>query len=184
MPPDPRITARALTFAQTNAQFGPAIVSTVFGTVPVYRLTPWNVTDIVNKDTGDPGGDMGFYLGRLHSIWSCTPPYIKGSCFLADNPVIISFDVEMDGNYGPYVRCNPEELSQNQNYLDMKTWGCFPWHGRGATPWLDWKLQCMRSKTGGLLWQNQSDCGKGLGSAQGVQYFSHDLLRGLGSSCK
>ena len=38
----------------------------------IYRLTPGNVTDVVNKDTGDPGGDMGFYLGRLRSLWDCS----------------------------------------------------------------------------------------------------------------
>ena len=28
----------------------------------LYRVTPWNVTSIINKDTGDPAGDVFFYL--------------------------------------------------------------------------------------------------------------------------
>ena len=28
----------------------------------VYRTTPWNVTDLVNHDTGDAAGDIGFMI--------------------------------------------------------------------------------------------------------------------------
>jgi hypothetical protein len=115
----------------------------------VYRLTPHNVTDLVNKDTGDPGGDLGFYLGRLQSLWKCKPPYNAGEkgCFLANDPVIVAFDVEFDGLYGPFLRCNPEEIPGG--FVDTSNFGCFPWHGRGLTPWVQPNTTARNSCTDG-----------------------------------
>ena len=75
----------------------------------VYRITPYNVTGLSQKDTGDAGGDAGFYAGMmLVHLAECQPPYTSSGCFLAASPpVITKYLLETDGEYGPYLKCNP-----------------------------------------------------------------------------
>ena len=75
----------------------------------LYRLTPNNITDLRNKDTGDADGDTFFSLNEYDLPLRC----INGSgtdargCFLDVNDVYLQFVVEVDGLYGPYGHCNP-----------------------------------------------------------------------------
>jgi hypothetical protein len=98
----------------------------------VYRLTPYNVTDIADKDTGDAPGDMGFYFERFREQVSCTPAQANtDGCFLGYKPVVRRFMLEMDGRWGPFLRCNPLPFYNPTDgvHVDTKNWGCFPWHG-------------------------------------------------------
>jgi hypothetical protein len=69
----------------------------------VYRLTPTNITDLVNKDTGDAAGDAFFTLDEYDLPMRC----INGSgteargCFLDVRDIYIEFEVAVDGKYGP-----------------------------------------------------------------------------------
>ena len=47
------------------------------------------------------------------------------------------FSVEVDGKWGPYMRCNPLQFPGNLDveHVDTRAWGCFPWHGYPPTPW-------------------------------------------------
>ena len=75
----------------------------------LFRLTPTNITDLVNKDTGDAEGDLFFTLAEYDLPLRC----INGSstnargCFLFVSDIYIQFSVEVDGKYGPYGHCNP-----------------------------------------------------------------------------
>lgn len=75
----------------------------------VYRLTPRNITDLANKDSGDAEGDVFFSLNEYDLPLRC----INGSgteargCFLDVNDVYMAFEVEVDGRWGPYGHCNP-----------------------------------------------------------------------------
>ena len=76
--------------------------------VTVFRITPANVTGLAQKDTGNAGGDAGFYAGMmLIHLSQCEPPYTSWGCFLAENPVVTKFTLETDGVYGPYLKCTP-----------------------------------------------------------------------------
>ena len=103
------------------------------------RLTPGNVTTLADKDTGGSAGDLGFVFQRLNSLAHCTPDQANtNGCFLTLNPVIKQFYVDVDGKYGPYMRCNPMQFpvfKGSSSLVDTTHWGCYPWHGRGPTPW-------------------------------------------------
>lgn len=39
----------------------------------MYRLTLANVSTLAEKNTGDAGGDLGFFLLKLPGLYSCKP---------------------------------------------------------------------------------------------------------------
>ena len=100
----------------------------------VYRLTPWNVTDLVNHNTGNAAGDVGFMLQLyMDGASSCHPPYVTSKCFLADRPLVGRFDVEFDAAYGPYLKCNPTNADNSTQWLNMTRWLCaYNYPGSGA----------------------------------------------------
>jgi hypothetical protein len=60
-----------------------------------YRLTPLNVTELAEKDTGDAAGDLGFLLMTLQKLVTCTPEQANtDECFLAFEPTIRQYFVE------------------------------------------------------------------------------------------
>ena len=73
-------------------------------TVTVFRLTPSHITDLPNKDSGDPFGDLSFFLSRHNLRAECTQdPHAHGNgCFLAGQNVFVKYEVEVDGQWGPY----------------------------------------------------------------------------------
>eukprot|EP00037_Helgoeca_nana_P009992 m.87625 g.87625 ORF g.87625 m.87625 type:complete len:350 (+) comp19942_c0_seq4:5092-6141(+) len=108
-------------------------------TVIMYRLTPLNVTELAEKDTGDAAGDLGFLLMTLQKLVTCTPEQANtDECFLAFEPTIRQYFVETNGKYGPFMRCNPLQFPGNTDmmHVDTRSWGCFPWHGHPPTPWV------------------------------------------------
>ena len=112
-------------------------------TATIYRLTPLNVTGIEDKNTGTAAGDLGFFLQKDNTRGCVMPRDAdKVECFLAYEPVVRAFAVEWDQKWGPFERCNPLPFYHGNGHeteiahVDTRNWGCFPWHGRGATPWL------------------------------------------------
>lgn len=134
-------------------------------TLDLYRLTPNNLTDLVNKDTGDVMGDVFFVLNEYDMPFRCAngsgsnargcfldvndgasrpcsppptplsppllnslPVWISRSCFgafvrvlctpknlPATTAVIMRFEVEVDGQFGPYLHCNPPSNGRGGN---------------------------------------------------------------------
>lgn len=94
----------------------------------VYRMTPFGVLDLGEKDSGDAKGDTSFVLSRKTISYMCRVNPSDFMCtsvtqFSGDNPnstdLILAFTIEVDGNWGPYLKCNP---------VDIKTptglWNC------------------------------------------------------------
>eukprot|EP01047_Picozoa_sp_COSAG01_P021511 COSAG01_NODE_1250_length_11058_cov_35.299845_1_plen_277_part_00 len=71
----------------------------------VYRLTPANNVDLVNKDVGDAAGDLGFFLSGMGG---------RSSFLVGTGTVIVQYEVQVDGRYGPYMMCNPLHGWKNQ----------------------------------------------------------------------
>lgn len=105
----------------------------------MYRLTPGNVTGLADKDTGGSAGDLGFVFQRLSALARCSEGEANtNECFLAYQSIVKQFYVDVDGKFGPFMRCNPmqfEAFTGHSDLVDTKRWGCYPWHGRGPTPW-------------------------------------------------
>ncbi len=76
----------------------------------LYRLTPQNVRGIANHNTGDVAGDVGFILANRRKALECLNNQTSRGCFLDNSSANIygAFDVEIDGQFGPYLQCNPE----------------------------------------------------------------------------
>lgn len=91
----------------------------------VYRETPINVTTLPEKDCGDAAGDLGFYLSNHNLAYLCTVFPNSTDCKKSNaiergsqNNVFIKFEVEVDGQFGPYHMCNP------MHGWDTKHWEC------------------------------------------------------------
>jgi hypothetical protein len=74
-------------------------------TITLYRVTPWNITGITNKNTGDPAGDITFYFtNKMKSSYSRPSSHHD---FLAGPNIVGQFKVQVDGQWAPYKQCNP-----------------------------------------------------------------------------
>ena len=73
-------------------------------TLTLYRLTPRNITDLVNKDTGDAEGDAFFTVNEYDLPMRCSQGVSTNArgCFLDVNDIYMAFEVQVDGLYGPY----------------------------------------------------------------------------------
>lgn len=81
------------------------------------RLTPLGVSGLAEKDSGDPAGDVYFGLEEKITPMHCrrNPGYYKcrwlnGTGGGSDTPsnVYEQLQVEVDGYWGAYGRCNPD----------------------------------------------------------------------------
>ena len=47
------------------------------------------------------------------------------------------FTLDMDGHFGPYMRCNPFPFANGRDHyhVDTRKWSCYPWHGYAPAPW-------------------------------------------------
>ena len=50
--------------------------------VTLYRITPFNTSGIINKNTGDAPGDVGFFLERKNITQQCAKDPHSFGCFL------------------------------------------------------------------------------------------------------
>lgn len=67
-------------------------------TVVLFRVTPRNVTDLRNKNTGSSAGDLTFRYSAMLG---------GAGAFLAGDNIVGRFPVTVDGRWGPYKECNP-----------------------------------------------------------------------------
>lgn len=63
--------------------------------ITLYRITPFNVSGIVNKNTGDAPGDVGFYLERKNITQQCAKDPHSFGCFLDGDNMYGQFTVEV-----------------------------------------------------------------------------------------
>eukprot|EP00040_Diaphanoeca_grandis_P018341 m.96425 g.96425 ORF g.96425 m.96425 type:complete len:323 (+) comp26895_c0_seq1:207-1175(+) len=113
-------------FCDGSCPYRPNISAVGPQNLTVYRLTPFNVTDLVDHNSGDAAGDLGFFLEKYISGSKCAPPFQTKKCFLDDRPVIAKFDVQFDAAYGPYLKCNPNFLGTNASnpFVNTSDWVC------------------------------------------------------------
>lgn len=95
----------------------------------LYRMTPHGVLDMTNKNTGDGHGDASFVISKKTNAYQCREDPNSFGCsglaqFSGDDAnstdVIVSLDIEVDGQWGPYMYCNPLNASRE----DTGPWGC------------------------------------------------------------
>jgi len=95
----------------------------------LYRMTPFGVLDVANKNTGDSHGDTSFVLSKKTNAYTCRQDPSSFQCnglaqFTGDDPnstdLIIKLQVELDGKWGPYLPCNPLNVSNE----DKGPWAC------------------------------------------------------------
>jgi hypothetical protein len=81
-----------------------------------YRMTMQGVYDLTDKDSGDVAGDTSFVLSKKNAAWECRKKPNDFSCkdlaqFTGDDKnstdLVLEMTVEVDGQWGPYLECNP-----------------------------------------------------------------------------
>lgn len=80
-------------------------------TKTLYRITPPNVTGILNKNTGDAPGDISFWLLSKRSSKSS----------LDSDDLYGAFSTEMSTEFGPYMLCNPDN---SMGWHDTREYMC------------------------------------------------------------
>jgi hypothetical protein len=86
-------------------------------TITLYRMTPQNMTDLTDKDTGDARGDLMFTLDEEAIPLQCRhypsdPDCVTGDAsqthqWLLDAPLVYArHTVQTSGEWGPYLHCN------------------------------------------------------------------------------
>lgn len=130
----------------------------------LYRMTPSTVTDLDNKNTGDPPGDLVFNMDERAIPMTCRHvpagknggPDCEGnnthSWLLEKNLVYLQWEIEMDGRFGPYQECN----------LNLTADGDHLWHcanGVARANWSDAQAcsgrVCPRTNKA-VGWQNEN----------------------------
>lgn len=93
-----------------------------------YRMTMDGVYDLVDKNTGDAAGDTSFVIAKKNNAYFCRKNPDDFGCtglaqFTGDDATstdkILEFTVEVDGQWGPYLECNPINAS-----LPVGRWSC------------------------------------------------------------
>jgi|EP01044_Picomonas_judraskeda_P020115 hypothetical protein len=116
--------AICLSFCSGECDFNSANDTGTAQQISLYRVTPRNVTDLANKNTGDPPGDIGFYLSRMELVQQCARDPNSRGCFLAGDNVFAEFLVEVDGRFGPYQMCNPVMFPNAGGATDTRDFEC------------------------------------------------------------
>jgi hypothetical protein len=116
----------------------------------LFRMTPFGVLGVGMKDTGDVKGDTSFVISRKTVSYECQQDPSQWFCsavtqFKGDDPhstdLIVSYEVEVDGMWGPYLECNPANISSPQG-----AWTCVP--NISPEP-AGWPKQCAARGLGG-----------------------------------
>lgn len=93
-----------------------AINATGAQNITLYRMTPHHTLTLLDKNTGDAAGDTSYIISRRTAAFDCrNAPKNDSHCATMtvtgdeanSTDLIIKFDVEVDGNWGPYLYCNP-----------------------------------------------------------------------------
>jgi len=92
-----------------------------------YRMTMKDVYDLTSKDTGDVAGDTSFVIYQKNKAYICSQNPGDYRCidlpeFAGDDPtstdLVLEMQVEIDGQWGPYLECNPVDYTNSYG----------PWH--------------------------------------------------------
>ena len=129
--------------------------------VTLYRMSPFGVIDMTNKNTGDVPGDTSFVVSRRTTAYECRMNPSSFQCsgggmaqFEGDDPnstdLVLQWQIEVDGNWGPYQYCNPVN-----NTDQLGAWACvneLHYSGGGGhsrpPPPKNFPLQCSSQYTG------------------------------------
>jgi hypothetical protein len=175
-PPDP--------FAHSNCTCtdycgGKCAINTTDGnykhTQTLYRMTPYVARTLTNKNTGDVKGDTSFVLSRKDISEECLKNPTSSRCFFnGDDPnstdLVIEFEVDMDGQWGPYEYCNPVHTN------DPSSFSCQATYDGGGSMKMNVSCQCDRMNVT-VGWENKTrssggslyECYKGNGGAMCYQ---------------
>lgn len=86
------------------------------------------VYNLQDKDTGDLPGDASFILGKRENTYQCRKNPLNYQCkdvaqFSGDEAnstdLVLEITVEVDGEWGPYLACNPVDPKKN-----LGPWNC------------------------------------------------------------
>lgn len=95
----------------------------------LFRMTMAGVNEFGNKDTGDVPGDTSFVISRRLNAYECKQDPRKCTTLAQfsgddDNSTdrVIQATIEVDGQWGPYLLCNPKNTSHPQGGADA--WDC------------------------------------------------------------
>jgi len=79
------------------------------------------VVDLSNKDTGNIPGDTSFVISKKDQSYYCAHHPDEFICknvaqFTGDDPnstdLVLEMNVEVDGQWGPYLECNPLNITE------------------------------------------------------------------------
>jgi len=85
-----------------------------------YRMTMKDVLDLTDKDTGDVPGDSSFVMSRKTQAYDCLQDPTQLTCFTHaqfsgdeknSTDLVLQMQVEVDGMWGPYLKCNPDNVT-------------------------------------------------------------------------
>eukprot|EP00037_Helgoeca_nana_P013502 m.124234 g.124234 ORF g.124234 m.124234 type:complete len:426 (-) comp22069_c0_seq1:30-1307(-) len=94
----------------------------------LYRMTMKGVYNYNEKNTGDKTGDLSFVLGTRLRAYACRQDPNNALCnavakFSGDDPnstdLVLEVQMEVDGQWGPYLLCNPKNTSDSTG-----PWAC------------------------------------------------------------
>eukprot|EP00662_Eupelagonemidae_sp_cell21_P025858 gene25858-3223_t len=103
--------------------------------VTFYRMTPPDVLGMADKNSGDAAGDASFVLERRTQLEYCRRDPTNQICkdiVINDtsNPdVVLAVDIEIDGQWGPYLFCNPLSVANPEG-----AWRCTPGINSSSAP--------------------------------------------------
>ena len=89
-----------------------------------------DVLTLSNKDTGDIAGDASFVLSRRTTAFECRKDpnnfMCKGMASLSGDDanstdLVLEMNVEVDGQWGPYLLCNPVNGSKPEGPWECLT---------------------------------------------------------------
>lgn len=81
-------------------------------TLSLFRRTPASDLRLGDHDTGSSVGDAEFSLYSFSYAYQCRTGGSPRDCsFLQNNTVYAEYTVEVDGQFGPYLACNPNLTS-------------------------------------------------------------------------
>ena len=95
--------------------------------ITLYRFTPRSIRAVIAEtNTGDIGGDLGFFVDRRALTARCALEPTSLRCFLApwSEVVFARWELEIDTGYGPYLACNPAYGNPNGTTWDLSHYLC------------------------------------------------------------
>ena len=87
--------------------------------ITLYRVTPHNVTGIVNKNSADAPGDITFVISKKNLTQVCLHDPTEQGCStdVEQKAMYGEHHVEISGQWGPYQMCNPGLGWDTRNWL-------------------------------------------------------------------